>query len=919
MTTKIKSDEISIAATQSAEERDYWLNQLSGELHRSNFPYDSPQRQRTNEEESYEFKLSGETFDRLMALCKGSDYTLHMILIAVISVLTNKYTDQKDVILGTPIDRQDHDGDFINTVLALRSRLKAGMSVKELLLQIRATIHKAAENQNYPIETLIYDLGLVYKENDEFPLFDIAVVLENIQSRDYIRHIRVNTIFSFLRTRECLRGTLIYNKTLFGETTIHSIVEHFTFLLEEMIFNVNLKISEISSLSEKEKEKLLVEFNETERDFPRQTIHELFREQARQNAGHTALIYKDEKTTYRELNEKTNQLARTLVKHGVKTGDIVGIMAERSVEMIVAMLGVLKAGGAYLPLDPGYPAERLDFMIRNSNTGLILTQSNLRENLQPGPHVLYLDHEELYNGEATDLGEHGNPHGRAYIIFTSGSTGMPKGTSVAHRSIANTLRWRSDYYAFDQKEVVLQIPSFSFDSSVEDIFTPFVSGSTLVLIPQEQRLNMDYIEQILLKDGITHFLIVPNFYKTFLSQIPQSLKHMKAITIAGDNFTEELVKEHFEKLPGVKLFNEYGPTENSVCTTVYHFSPENTRILIGRPIDNVKCYILNSEKQLNPLNVPGELFVAGAGLAQGYLNNPETTDLKFMENPFEKGKKMYATGDLARWLPDGNIEFLGRKDDQVKIRGHRIELGEIEKILACRDDIEQIVVTARQLEREKEENDDKYLCAYFTASREIKVTDLREYLLQKIPYYMIPAYFSQLDKMPLTPGGKIDKKALPEPKIKSHRESIAPRNPLEKKIAEIWSDELELLQDKIGINDDFFEMGGHSLKATIMIARIHKEFDSRIPLAEIFKDPTILGIARYIRETEKEKYVSIEPVEKKEYYPVSSPQKRLYVLQQMVAGNTGYNMPDTIIPRERIDKTKLESIFRKLIARHESL
>ncbi|MCP4147702.1 MAG: amino acid adenylation domain-containing protein, partial [bacterium] len=540
----------------------------------------------------------------------------------------------------------------------------------------------------------------------------------------------------------------------------------------------------------------------------------------------------------------------------------------------------------------------------------------------------------------------------AYIIYTSGTTGKPKGVLIEHNSIVNTLTWRKNNYKFSEKDVVLQMASYSFDSSVEDIFTTLSSGSRLIILPGEKRLDFEYLKITILRETVSHLLLVPNFYQSLLNEIPDTLTGLDFITVAGDGFTGELVRDHFEKLKGVKLFNEYGPTENSVCSTVYEFAPDRDRVLIGNPIHNVNCFITDKNNQLVPVGVAGELCLSGEGLSRGYLNNPELTAGKFTKAGIRHPASnitLYQTGDLARWLPDGNIEFLGRIDNQVKIRGFRIEIGEIENCLLSHPEIKEAVA----LTFESEEGD-KSLCAYYVAESTQQPTStpqppagtkhqpsgIRTYLSKFLPDHMIPSFFIKLEKIPLTPHGKIDRKALSQFQISNIQfpPHIAPRDELEKKMAAIWADILGIAREEIGIDCDFFQIGGHSLKATIMTARIHKGFNIKLPLAEIFKNPSIRTLTDTIRRKKagttqcvNETFVAIKPAEKKEFYILASAQKRLYVLQQMELESTAYNMPLAIpltpvtpgrvspVTSGATDLVRLEETIRELIRRHDSL
>ena len=786
----------------------------------------------------------------------------------------------------------------------------------------------------------------------------------------------------------------IYVDELFEKSFLQGITGHFSTITENMLNEPGKEVNRIEVLSEEERNRILYEFNDI-RQYSQidKTIHGAFAKKEKQTPDHISLIVPKvqipnvgtgsdtyqtalenrchktlhalfeeqvERTpdsiavtgpvpgnnhqrnchiTYNELNERSDRLASYLGQKGVMPGSIIGIAADRSLEMIVGLLGILKAGAAYLPIDPGYPPERIRFMLKDGNVGILLTTPGLSAEITFEKETVLIpnavDHNRLPAPVSVPV------NSLSYVIYTSGSTGNPKGVAIEHQSIVNTLYWRKKCYGFDSGDSILQLPSFSFDSSVEDIFTSLISGSRLVMIHPQHRFDIDYLKRKFLTAKVTHFLIAPALYKTYLHELYPSLTRMKSVTIAGEHFTEELVNQHFEKLSHVKLYNEYGPTENSVCSTMYQFQPGKTKVLIGKPISNVMCFILNKNKQLSPVEIPGELFLAGKGIARGYLNQPELTAetfdqrfLDFREYRDKKNKekestgatsthkdqfiKLYKTGDLARWLPDGNIEFLGRVDSQIKLRGYRIELGEIENWLLKHPEVKETVVVIGA-----DKSGDKYICAYYVpVTREIVshkepgLSNLRDYLLKNIPAHMVPSYFVPIETVPLTPNGKIDRKLLPQPK--SGSTYTGPRNPLEEKLVEIWAEVLRV--DKtLGIDDNFFQLGGHSLKATLLISKIHKSLNVKIPLTELFKHPTIRGISGIFDEVLKSGFADIEAVEKREYYPLSSAQKRLYFLQVMNPESTGYNMPIVLPLHEGVEKDKLESALKRLVARHESL
>ncbi|NIM16712.1 MAG: AMP-binding protein [Candidatus Aminicenantes bacterium] len=1458
MRNKTDMEELVIAAHQHIKEKNYWLSKLSGELVKSCFLSDFPKTGKNERRpEVVRFKFSPDICSRLMSLSSGSDHALNIVLMAGLISVLNKYTGSTDIIVGAPIYKQEIAREFVNTVLVLRNQFDENITFKELLLLVKQTVLEAADNYSYPIEILIEELKIPVSENADFPLFDIVVLLENIHDRNYIRHINTNMIFSFLRSDESIEGIVEFNSLLYRKITIEGISEHIKNLFQEVLFNVDMRVSEIDLLSEDEKQKLLYEFNDTKREYPaHKTIHELFAEQVEKTPGKTAVVFEGEELTYRDLNERANKLARILRKKGVKPGHIVPIIVEHSLEMIVGILSILKAGGTYLPIDEENPKNRVVSMLNDCQASILLTKSSILKNhsftslqgLQltgvqptrtaPRPQILDLDglpmvdrsmidfdrysqyisvapvkssisiqgtrgcpylcaychkiwpkrhvfrsaenifaelefyyklgvkrfamiddifnldienssrffkliidngiemqlffpaglrgdllsenyidlmieagtrgfplaletgsprlqklikknlnldklhrnleyicekypnvflelqtmhgfpteteeeammtldfikslkwlhfpyvhilkiypntdmeklaiengvsaeairqsqelawHElpetlpfdksftlqyqadffnnyflakerllhvlpyqmkimtedevvQKYNsflpvdiesfddlskfagiskdelegqkfldeksvtvtdfnrkikkyyptkessadalrillldlsqffsaeshilydvveqplglmylatclnqrfgnkvkieiaksrinfdnyeelkklleefkpdimgirsltfykdffhktvemirqwttdipiiaggpyatslystvlqdrnidlvvlgeGEMTTCeivekiiengkripgeavlneiagiafvpnksdsqekfsrqiiildelaemtalepgenpGHVNEPRDLAYVVYTSGSTGQSKGVMVEHKSLNNLCHWHNAYYSVTSADRAAKYAGFGFDASAWEIFPYLITGASLYIIDDKIKLDLIRLNDYFETNKITIAFLPTQIAEQFMKLDNQSLR---ALLTGGDKLKDYVKRDYC-------LVNNYGPTENTVVTTSFVVDEKYNNIPIGKPIYNNQVYILDKHLKLQPLGVPGELCISGASLARGYLRKETLTMEKFVANPFIEGGRLYRTGDLARWLHDGNIEFLGRIDSQTKIRGFRIELGEIENHLLSHDEIKEAVVIAG--EGFETGAKDRYLCAYFVSNKELTGTDLREYLSRQLPGYMIPSYFVSLDRIPVTPNGKVDRKALPLPQLGGEdRVVVVPRNRLEEKLLEIWSEVLEVEKAKIGIDTNFFALGGHSLKATIMAAKVHKEFAAKIELAEMLEIPTIRGLAEYISRKDMEKYTPLEPVEKKEYYYLSSAQERLYFLQQVDVTSTAYNMPQVGILEGQVDKDKIEKTFGKLIQRHEML
>ncbi len=915
------------------EQEEYWLRQFREEIPVLNMSTDYPRSSAQSfEGDSISFLLGKELTGELNKIVKETGSTLYMVLLTVFNILLSKYSGQEDIIVGSPIAGRHHAdlenimGMFVNT-LAIRSYPEGKKTFKEFLTEVKDKALKAYENQDYQFEELVSKLNLT-RDMSRNPLFDVMFAMQNMDKnqlqlgetiiKEYKTYNRISkfdmTLFA-VEIESDIELSIEYCTKLFNKGTIERVYKHLKNIIEKIVKNQNIHLKEIEIITEEEKQQILANFNDTKAAYPgNKTIQQLFEEQAKRTPDNIALVFEDKQLTYRELDEKSNQLARELRIREVGSESIVGIMVERSLEMVIGMLGILKSGGAYLPIDLEYPQERIEFMLKDSNVRILLAQSWVNTSYIKGKEILNLDSIIMSDKDKSSLQLVNNSSSLAYAIYTSGSTGMPKGVLIEHKAIVNTLNWRVNQYKFNSDDIVLQIPSFSFDSSVEDIFTPLLSGAQLHIIRAEDRLNIRYIGNYISSKKITHFLAVPSFFKTLLDEVYKQLKSLKSVTIAGESFSHSLVQEHYSKLPDTKLYNEYGPTENSVCSTVYEFSKDCSNVTIGRPIHNCECYIINKYGNLQPIGVPGELCVSGVGLARGYMNRSELTTEKFVDNPFRENTKMYRTGDLARWLPNGNIVFLGRADYQVKIRGFRIELGEIENKLLSHKEIKEAVVIARE-----DNKGQKYLCGYIAANGELEAGELKAHLSKELPDYMIPAFFIYLEKLPLTANGKIDRKVLMELDIKvsTETEYEAPRNEIEETLLEIWKKILGI--ERIGINDNFFELGGHSLKATSLSAKIHKQLNAEVPLKEIFKTPTIKQIAEYINKADTSIYTEIKPVEEKEYYHMSSAQKRVFTLQQFDLSSTTYNMPGVLEIDGELDNSRVENAFMALIEKHESL
>ena len=895
MYRKNKPDQLAVAASQNIKEREYWLKKLSGDLEKSYFPYDHQKKVlNDSKKDAVTFRYTGELFSKLMALGNGSDPRLHMILAAALVVVLHKYTGHRDIILGVPIYKQEIDAEFINTVLALRNPLQDNMTFKQLLLQVRQTIGEAVENQGYPIETLIYKLNLPISEND-FPLFDTVVLLENIHEKKYIQHIDHNMTFIFTRADEYIQGKLEYNTLLYEQTTVERIALHFNNVLHQVLLDVNISIGDVDMLSGEEKKKLLIDFNDTEADFPKdKTIHRIFEEQVEKTPDHIAVIgmehgaWSMEKylegtrglaplnITYRELNKKSNRLAHLLQEKGVKRDTIAAIMVERSLEMIIGLMGILKAGGTYLPIDPESPPNRILLMLAESRAGILLTQTTAlpgysgKDSLNfPGQIIMLDDPGKTSTGKPAGNPEHlDQSKDLVYVIFTSGSTGKPRGVMIEHASLVNRLNWMQKKYPLDNNDTLLQKTPFTFDVSLWELFWWAAAGAKVHLLAPKGEGDPQLLVDTIEKNQITVIHFVPSMLNAFLDYVKncidiKRLSSLKQVFASGEALGISQVKlfnQLLYKRNRTGITNLYGPTEATVDVSYFDCHKEDMEkiavIPIGKPIDNIRLFVVNKNDRLQPVGVPGELCIAGRGLARGYLNNPGLTSERFVYRSYTSYKsyisrRIYLTGDLACWLPDGNIEFLGRLDNQVKIRGFRIELAEIENRLLKHKQIKEAVVTAR-------ENGDKYLCAYYVSEEKLTVPELRKHLLQELHDYMIPSYFIPLEKIPLTANGKVDRKALPGPggKVDTGTVYIPPSSKIEEELLNIWQEVLHV--EKIGMDDNLFDLGGNSILLLKLHSKINEKYPSLVDVVDLFNHTTIGKLAEFIENKGQDNNQEIE-------------------------------------------------------------
>jgi amino acid adenylation domain-containing protein len=857
------SRNILVSSQQLAKEKDYWMEKLSGELAPCIFPYDYIQPEVSQSRyETLPLKIPSEISSWLTNVSNGSDIRLFMIIVTITKIILYKYTGKTDVIICTPTYKQEVEGELLNYVLILRDQINEGATFKELLFQVRQIINEADENQNYPIQQLINILDSKNHSKIADTIFDNLVMLENIHEKKEIEDIHPNLIINFIRHDYGIKGEINYNPSLYKQETLERINNHFITGMESILNNPDIQIKEIEIISQRERQQICNEFNNTKSQYPKnKTIHQLFEEQVARTPDNDAVIYEEYTLTYRQLNEKANQLAWLLREKGVKPDHIVAIMVERSLEMIIGILGILKAGAAYLPIDPNFPQERVRTILQDSSTLIVLTCQAVYDK-NPFTYREHVIINQLLDGRysSTNPPIKNNPNDLIYVIYTSGSTGKPKGVLIEHQSVINRLNWMQKNYPITEADTILQKTTYTFDVSVWEIFWWSLQGAKVCLLPPDGEKDPNTIISRVQKNQVTTIHFVPSMLNVFLDYLENQsnldgLSSLRQVFCSGEALPPQYVNRFYKILlrhnAEAKLYNLYGPTEATVDVSYYNCSSSKASevIPIGKPIDNTKLYIFNKDNQLQPVGIPGELYIAGDGLARGYINQPELTGEKFVMNPYQPEERMYRTGDLACWLLDGNIEFLGRIDHQVKIHGYRIELGEIEsQLLQYETIIEAVVSDWTDLWGTK------YLCAYIVAPSELNIPKLQEHLKKYLPHYMIPAYFIQLEKMPLTANGKIDRKALPNPKENyqayDQQEFWEPKDEFEKKLAALWREILGI--ERVNTQHNFFDIGGNSILVIKLYSRLEQEFPGELITTDIFAYPTIVKLAEYIRKKQEE-------------------------------------------------------------------
>ncbi|MCX2735465.1 MULTISPECIES: non-ribosomal peptide synthetase [unclassified Bacillus (in: firmicutes)] len=916
----------------------FWKTRLADLEQSASLPKKSAEP--NGELEQAVFTISEEQTNELKNIAARAGATLNTVFQALWGILLQRVSRCDDAVFGSVVSGRPSDlagvekmvGLFINTIPV---RVKSGsFSFLELVRHLQQETLQAEAYSYYPL----YDIQA--QSPLKQALFDHIIVFENVPAQREIENVSQAGSFDFavedftmeeVTNYGCsikvIPGSSLYIRLnfdtgIYDRVFMKNIETFLRHMMKSVISDPEMSASEIALLDACEARNMLDAFNRTETvEPPAPTLHGLFTRRAALSPHRPALRFPGGMLTYAELDQYTDRLAVWLRQKGVRKESMVGVLAERSPEMVVSVLAVLKAGGAYVPLDPDYPEDRLRYMLEDCGACLLLAQPGLSVSGFSGETLEVSLSALTGETETGAVSEEADADSLAYIIYTSGSTGTPKGVAVEHRQAAAFLSGMQGQFPLTEEDIIVMKSSFSFDASIWQLFWWTMSGASVYLLPAGWEKDPVRMIEVFSSEKVTTAHFIPAMVNSFLDALetePEETRTRLGRTLtrvfAGGEALSPLTAARFaDLLPETVLIHGYGPTEATVDAAFYVCDRKRdsgrTRLPIGKPVPGARLYVLDSGGTIQPAGVAGELYIAGTGVARGYLNRPELTEERFLDDPFYPGERMYQTGDIARWTEDGLVEWLGRSDGQVKVRGYRIEPGEIEAAIRRIDGIREAAVTART------EHGDTALYAYIEGRES---DDVRAELATRLPAYMMPAQFIEMSEWPVTPSGKLDRRALPAPGGAADRRAYtAPRNVTEMKLCALWEEVLK--NGPVGIRDHFFERGGHSLKATALVSRIAKEFGVQVPLQDIFARPTVEELASVIQDLEESPYESIQPAQKQDTYPVSSAQKRMYVLQQLEDGGVGYNMPAVLELTGPLDRGRLEETFRQLVERHESL
>jgi amino acid adenylation domain-containing protein len=957
--TKFKEFVKWISQQDKGKQEIYWKEYLQGVNAQTEIPVKKKRAKpgATPVLQEYTLRITPGMHQEVRDFLKKYKVTLAALFYTGWGILLQAYNNSSDVVFGTTVSGRSAKvkgienmvGLFINT-LPLRLTTRPNEPLVDTLHRMDDMLQKRQPYESTPLVDTRRYTDIDPREE----LFDSVMVIENYPLEESLIHepgdlpFRVDSFSITERTNYDLavgvmisseiKANFIYNREALTGIQVKEWARRWVYILQQALAEPKQPVSQIEVVLAEEKKKILFEFNGREEHYPvDKTLPQLYSQQAARTPHHPALVFTGLHLTYKELEQRTGQLAYRLCRQPLEPGSLVGLATDRSLEMILGMLGILKAGCGYVPLNPDAPAARNEYILKECDIKLLLTTSRIfaggkREKLGTWQgEVMLLDH--FTPGITTGTPGPASPHGLAYVIFTSGSTGKPKGVPITHANLSPLLYWGYKHLGLDTTQRSIQNLSYYFDWSAWEIFITLTTGACLYIAPERVLLDPGACIGFIRTHSITALHITPTQYQGIANAAVASgqlLDSMEYLCIGAEKLTYDLVRRSYAVVkPRCRIFNMYGPTEATIMAAVLEIDRHQderyrklSSVPIGIPIANMVLLVLDRDLNLTPIDIGGYLYIGGGGLSRGYLNNPGLTAERFLNRSYRSNRtyiKLYKTGDVVRWLSDGSIEFLGRMDHQVKIRGFRIELGEIENELLAHPAVKDAAVTSRQ-----RKDGDKYLCAYIVVKNETLLPGnsyekvIKEFLTRAMPGYMIPAHIIKIDKMPLTPNKKIDLEALPGPgSIETGAVKALPRTPVEEKLVNIWQEVLKV--KPIGIHDDFFDIGGHSLKVLDLVNAIQKDFKVKIDFQDVFEFPTIAELSRCVEKGKEIQYKTIQKQPQREYYELSYNQKRLWFLYRLEPDSPAFNLSGSIVLKEKVEEKIIRRVLEKLIDRHESL
>ena len=913
-----------------AKDKEYWLTHLQGDLpvlsDFGDFPRPSV---KTYNGGLIESKINTSLYQKFKDLCTREEGTLFMGCLSLLNVFLHKYSGQEEFIIGSPVSGRTHAalhdqiGFYVNT-LALRTTFSSEDNFVEVFDKVKKNTLEAFEHQAYPFDELLDNLN-VTRDLSRNALFDVMLVVQDAKNEQEIDFLedgslsvasynndshsasKFDLLFTFTESSGELGIGIEYNSDIFSRFLVVQMLVHMEELLASLVANTRARLSTVSCLREEETQELVEDYNATETVYEEGTsILRLFSDQVKLYPEKAALVYEDVSFTYSELDALSTQLSHYLgSEYGLHREDLIAIHLPKSHWQIISILGIMKLGCAYVPIASDYPEERIDYILSDTDSKVVLTEALLSD--FESRISEYSTTRDMTLRTMSSL---------AYVMYTSGSTGYPKGVLVEDSGIIRLVK-EANYVYIPSSTVALSTGSFSFDATTFEYWGMLLNGGTLILSDESVFLSPVELSETIRNKGVTMMWFTSGLLNQLVDESLEVFAGLTTLLSGGDRLSPVHIRKLKERYPSLELINGYGPTENttfSLCHSIKEIDLSKGNIPIGKPINNSRVYILDKRMNLVPKGVTGEIYLGGLGVSRGYLNRVELTQEHFITSPFVPGDRLYKTGDLGKWNQLGEVAFVGRQDNQVKIRGFRIELGEIEHIMSLYPEVNTSLVLVEEVEG------DKQLVGYVTSEENITEQDLRGWLSQRLPSYMVPSYLHVLEQFPLTPNGKVDRSKLPtiEGALNSRNTSyVAPESKIEQQLSALWMELLHVPQ--VGLTDNFFELGGHSLKATKLISRIHKEFHVKLRLLELFKHPDLRSQSALIASKESEAYQAIPQLEAQESYSLSLMQRRLWILSQLEEANSAYNMPGVYVFKGALEVSLLETSFKALISRHEIL